>query len=460
MHRIRAMVIMAALVVLAAVSVSAADEEARKEPVLFSPGGDALFTGETWDKILGAGEWEGELGMAFRSEDPDEGEQGDAGWGYLEAAWESGSLNGFQVGVGGLFVTELWQSGSLDGVFDDGGDFDETAKWTEGYIKYTLPSEKTYFILGRADDGKFGEPATGDGDYYEGIGVTMEEIPRLKVRAHIVKEWIDNASASWDLDGIDEDWAEMDEAIDGAGEGGDLAYTLMATIGLGADVAPTTSREADRGIIRQLGRGVCDCFNISPYVQTHSDVGTSWGVGLEAFQEITDGVTLHLDGTYEHFSEDTEMTTDDDFSQWLIHPYIDVKGLTVGVGYYTVSDDVLVGNMAKDNDLEGIFIVDEMDPMEEDAIYGENPNNQTFFVDVGYSYGAFSFGAVYGMVDDARTDGGSTTNGEATELDLTMEVAITKNIDLELIYITAEDDYDDDGDDSGDVFAGAVSWSF
>jgi hypothetical protein len=101
-----------------------------------------------------------------------------------------------------------------------------------------------------------------------------------------------------------------------------------------------------------------------------------------------------------------------------------------------------------------------MDPMEEDGIYGENPNNRTLFVDVGYSYGAFSFGAVYGMIDDARTDGGASTKGEATELDLSLGVQITENVEFELFYANVEDDYEDDGDDSGDLIAGAVSWSF
>jgi hypothetical protein len=456
--------VVVAVLMMVTASGMAAEEETEKEPVLFSPGADTLFSGDTIDAILAAGEFDGEIGIAFRNEDPDDGEHGHAGWAYLDVGWESGSFHGLQVGMGGLFVTELWTEDGFEDLFDGGGDFEETAEWTEAYLKYTLPSEKTSFILGRADDGKFGEPATGDGDYYEGLGVRFQEIPRLDVRAHVVKRWIDNASASWDLDGIDTDWAEMNDAIDGAEEGGDLAYTLMATIGLGADKAPEAPREADMGIARVLGRGVCDCFNISPYVQTHSDVGTSYGVGVEAFQEITKDVTFHFEGNWASFSEDTEMAGDDDFNQWIIHPFIEINGFTAGVGYYAMSDDVLVGNTTKAADLEGIFIVDEMDPMEEDAIYGEHPNSRTLFFDVGYSHGPFSLGAVYGIVDDARIDMGGATpsKGEATELDISLEVAITKNIDFELFYADVQDKTtdDDDGDEGGELIAGAVSFSF
>ncbi len=441
------------------------DKEAQK--VLLSLNKDALISGATFDKILSAGSWEGELGMMFRSEDPDDGDQGDAGWGFFEAAWESGSLNGFQVGLGGLFVTELWQSGSLDSVFDD--DFSENGKWTEAYLKYTFPSEKTYFIIGRADDGKFGEPATGDGDFYEGVGITMGEIPRVKVRAHVVKEWLNNASASWDLDGIDGSWEEMDnmEIENNAGvevedTSGDVAYTVMGTVSLGYDQVKNAEYAGEKGLARVMQDGLCECFNISPYVQIHSDVGTSYGVNVETFQTISDGIVFHVDGAYETFQEDTPSSinaVDEDFNQWTIHPYLEIHDFQIGAGYYTMSDDVLVGNDSKDDDLNDLFVVDEMDPLEEDGIYGENPSNETFFVDAGYSYGPFSLSAVYGWVDDARTGLGNT-KGEATELDVILGVQVTENIEAELAYMDVNDDYKDDGDGSGQVVAGGITWSF
>jgi hypothetical protein len=428
---------------MCSVGVAAEEKEAKEEKWEYllpdSFGGDLLKDAASF------GTWKGELGMQFRSEQDyeDSDDDGDAGWGYLEASWLSGSMSGLQVGLGGLFVTEWWADDNFENLFDTGGDFEENSKWTEAYLKYTLADEKTYFVLGRAGNKLFGKPATGDGDYYEGVGVTTKVIPRLTLRAHVMKEWLNNASASWDLDGIDKDWEEMDDAIKGHDFGGELAYTLMGDIDLG------------------FGK-------LSPYVQTQSDVGTSYGVSLDVFQDVNDFLTAGFEGTYAWVSEDTPSSVssvDEDFSQMLLRPYIKVKNFTIGAGYYKMSDDMLVGNGGtlgddKADDLKDIFIVDEMDPMEEDGVYGEVPNNETYFVDVEYTYGPFSIKAVYGMIDDARTDGGATTKGEADELDIVLGIELAKNLEAEFIYADVNDDYSGDGDDSHKLYGGAITYSF
>lgn len=403
------------------------------------------FGGDLLGETAGLGTWKGELGMQFRSETDhgDEEDDGDAGWGYFQVSWESGPIGGLQLGLGGLFVTELWANDGFDGLFSDGGKFDENAKWTEAYLKYTLPSENTYFLLGRAKTKKFGKPAAGDGDFAEGVGVTMKEIQDLTVRAHVVRAWLDNASPSWDMDGIDKKWADMDDVSSKVdhhkGEFGDYAYTLMVDW----DVIP-------------------GMFTLTPYVQTQQDVGTSYGAAFELSHAVSDSVTVGLDGAFNWFREDTPDSywpDDGDFSQRLIHAGMEYKNFNFGVGYYSMSDDVLVLNDSRASDLGALFIVDEFDPMENDAVYGENPGNETYFVNADYTYGPFTLGAVYGQVRNGRTANGRR-DGDGTELDVTLNVKLAKNLDLELFYADVDDGYSGDGDDSHKVYGGALSYKF
>lgn len=436
-----------------------AADTAKDQPVLFSFDNDALLSGNTWDETLAAGgEWDGELGIQFRTEDDyeNEADDGDAGLGFLETSWESGSLYGLQLGLGGLFTTEMWANDSFEDVFSDGGTFDPQAKWTQVYLKYTIPNSKSYLLLGRADEGMFGEPAAGDGDFYEGFGVTIKDIPRITIKAHVVKEWLNNASPSWDFNGIDDQWAEMEQAslevgedtAFGAGnaeEFGDFAYTLMTEI-----------------------EAVPDMLTITPYIQYHSDVATVLGTGFELEHAVNDSLTLGLDGAYVWFKEDTPdkyWPDDEDFNQTLIHTYAEIKGFSFGAGYYSMSDDIPIfngppGSGQFEKDLKDIFLADEMDPMEEDlAKYGEQSGNDTYFVEVGYTHGPFWVEVIYGTVDNALTAQGNH-DGEADELDIYFGVQITENLEAELAYADVSDDYTADGDDSYKMFGGGIVWKF
>ena len=196
--------------------------------MIFSPAayaGDTLLGGTPFadavDKAARETTVDAEVGIQFRHEDHEvadaSGEhKGSAGWSYGQVEIETGSMHGFQVGLGGVAVQRLWTRDRFDNtiagdeIFEDDVFFDRhDAYWTEGYLKYTLPNRKTSFILGRADDGKFGEPASGDGDYYQGIGVTVKDFPGLTIRSHVVNAWTNDASASWDFDGIQENWVKL-----------------------------------------------------------------------------------------------------------------------------------------------------------------------------------------------------------------------------------------------------------
>ena len=112
-------------------------------------------------------------------------------------------------------------------------------------------------------------------------------------------------------------------------------------------------------------------------------------------------------------------------------------------------------------DFEDLFIWDEFDPMEEDlAKYGEQPNNKTYFVHAGLGWGPVYLKAIYGWVKDAVIEDGWTYDGEATELDIYLNVDITENIELELVYCDINDDYKADGNRSFSHFSGLLAYKF
>lgn len=443
------MIFMAAALIAFCGYPALAADAAKGGPVMFSFNNDALLSGNTWDDALAAGTWEGELGMQFRSEGDYENsdDDGDAGWGYIEMAWTSDAFHGLQLGLGGLYITQWWANANFENLFRDGEGFGTHGRWTEVYLKYNIPDSKSFLLLGRAGGGMFGKPAAGDGDFYEGFGITIKDIPRVTIKAHAVKEWMNNASPSWDLDGMDPEWAELEDAsLDiGRDEFGDLAYTLMTEI----EVVP-------------------DLLTLSPYIQYHEDVATVFGSGFELEHALNDTLTIGLDGAYVMVREDTPddiWADDEDFDQTLVRTYAKIKGFSFGVGYYSMSDDIpifngLPGSNQFDEDLKDIFLVDEMDPMEEDLLkYGEQAGNDTYFVELGYTHGPFSIDLIYGTVDNALTAQGND-DGEADELDIIIGMQITERLGAELVYADADDDYTPDGDDSHELFAGSVSWKF
>jgi hypothetical protein len=295
-----------------------------------------------------------------------------------------------------------------------------------------LPGTKTSFILGRADDGKFGEPASGDGDFYQGIGLTIKDFPGLKIRAHAVNAWTNNASASWDSDGIQDNWVSLrDESIFAAlpaREASEWAYTLM----VGIDI-------------------IKDKLWLMPYVQHQGDVGTSYGAELEASHKINNSFSLGLEGAYAIFNEDTpnDLRPDDgDISQYIINPYIkysiDKWKFKFGGGYYGISDDIPPFNSLAEggDDFEDLFIWDEFDPMNDDiGKYGEQQDNDTYFLHGSIGYGPVELKVIYGWVKNAVVEDGWIYNGEGSELDVFLSVDITDSIDLDLIYCTVDDDF-------------------
>jgi len=404
----------------------------------------------------------GAIGMAWRIEDREArdsvGEdKASAGWSFVEIGLETGSMWNIQIGAGAVGVQKLWTSGAFDNDDPDDELFDtdvwlenHDAYWTEGYVKYSVPSKSTSFLLGRADDKKFGKPVSGDGDFYQGLGITVDTIPHVKIRAHAVNEWTNNASWSWDFDGIQDGWTNLtDESGYASAPGEDagrVAYTLMVESEI-----------------------VEDALWFNPYVQHQDDVGTGYGTSLR-IQKTFDSVTLGMKASYAYFDEKTPndlWPDDENMDQYKLNPYANFETkdwrFEAGFGYYRISNDIAPFNSKAEggDDFEDLFIWDEFDPMEEDlAKYGEHPNNETWFVHAGADWGPFSLEAIYGWCNHAVIENGSSHDGEATELDVYLTAAITESIVAELVFVSLDDDYEADGDRSRNYFAGSIAYEF
>lgn len=415
-------------------NVKAADDWST----LFQGGEDNIV-----DKLADTGNWKGKLGMNFRHDlSVEEGDEFEAGWGYFDFGWESGDVHGLQLGLGGIAITELWDGGSAaDSLFDDGGAFGKKARWTEAYLKYHIPNSETHLIIGRASGKQFAKPATGDGDFHQGIGIIIKDIPRLTIKASAINAWLNNASAKWDLDGMDSDWEDMDSYHDESP--GDFVYTLMAEI----DAVP-------------------DWLTLTPYVQHYKNVATVIGSTYKLERPVSENLNLGVDGAYAIHYEDTPdavSATDEDVSQLLVHPYGKMDNFQLGFGYYSMSDDIAPMNTFGEggDDFEDTFVTGELDPTTEDlAKYGEQPGNDTFFVDAGYSHGPFDFSVVYAWCDNALIEDGWEDKGKAKELNIKVKMAFTEKLSGELAYINLSDDYTDDKDRSVDYIAGGLSYKF
>ncbi|MEF8788284.1 MAG: hypothetical protein V5A84_04370 [Planctomycetota bacterium] len=438
------------------------EEDAEPEPLLV-PGDRSLL-----DSAASAGTWDGEFGIQFRGEEHEDDEfvvdgepedSASAGWAYLDLSWLSKPVYDTRVGVGGLGITEVWKDKGFDkdnDIFYDGGTFSDPVTLTQAYLRHDL-SPETYVVAGRAADDLFGEPPTGDGDYYQGVGLTTGFIPRVTLRAHAVNEWIDDASPSWDFGGMDESWAEMKEGSPEVGE--DVGADTGSAFG---SVAYTAMAEVE--VVREL-------LTVTPYVQHHSDVATSLGAGFQAEHPVNDVLTLGANGAWVTHLEDTPdelWPHDEDFQQRLIRGYGKAKGVELGVGYYSISNDRIIfngpaGSGQFERDFKDVFIMDELDPLEEDiGKYGDQQGSRTIFADVGYSWGPVSTKVIYGVADRALANAGGveTDEGAGSELNVKVGVDITDNLGGELFYAQVQDDFAGDGEQGYDMIGGALFYSF
>lgn len=408
--------------------------------------------GRAVDRLISAGETSGEIGITARWESPDDGDSDDGGLAYFEPKWTSGKVHNLQFTIGGLITSRIWED---DTMLTDSYPDSQDGLLTEAYLTYSLPGTKTQFLLGRADDGVFYEPVHGDGDFYEGLGVRIDDIPRMTLHAHAVTAWLDNADTSpvsWDglnnTGGGEDRWQDMDKVIqDQTGiqeDSGDAAYTVA----LEAEVLKD------------------DLLNMTAALTTLEDVARSWSIAADSEVSLSREVSIGVRGVFATLLEDTPATvndTDEDVEQYKVYGFVDVRGLEFGLGHYGQSNDRSVFNTATEggDDFEDVFVGDEFDPVDEDlAKYGEQPNNNTYFLNAAWGYGPANLEIIYAWVDDAVIENGTLKEGEAQELNVILDLAWTETLSSEFYYAKVDDDYTKDGDRSADIFAMNLTHEF
>ena len=377
---------------------------------------------DTISNAFGAGKIFGEVGINFRVDDADkDSKDGDIGTAFLELDFKSHEFYSFTVGANFIAVADLWTNDAWeDKGFQDDGKFQQKSILRHAYLDYAVPDSKTNILVGRE---KFEKTESMDGDAHQGIQITSEDIPLTTLYLAAINRWINNATTDYDMDGIeknDKGWRDGDDAFEGASS---ITYSIIAEIEV-----------------------IKDQLTLTPFFNHQCDVITNYGATFEFDAEINDDLSLGLDGTYAFYDEDSDDPTDEDASSCLIHTAVSFKDFWIGVGYYSMSDDARVDTKAVGNNT--------FNPMEE-GVYGANPDDNTLYLDGGYSHGPFEVEIILG---DTEVDSSATGKKRgATEFDLYFTYEITKSSELELMFVNV--DNDESGKDY-QTYAGGIKIKF
>ncbi|MFP4029586.1 MAG: hypothetical protein ACLFWL_17545 [Candidatus Brocadiia bacterium] len=436
MKKLKLVAILAcALVLSVVVGARAAETEGNElRPIGFDITADSMLSGTALDKAIQEGELKGEAGVYFEGTDPDdpdpagavgEGEDADYffGTGYIEMAFESASVNGLQFGIGGIAVNQIWWDHeewdvpTADWVNGDDytDNYDDDAALNEAFIRYSFPNTKSSVLVGRK---KFKKSAVMDGDFHQGFEIAVKDPQMVDVYFSAVEEWADDSGAD-EIGGE----SEMDELNDA----GNWGYSLMAVIS-------------------------GDNFSVMPFVHRHEDVVLVYGLEAEGKVEMDENMSISFGGTWSEHNEDTPSSissTDEDWNQYLLECKVRIGQASIGAGYYYLDDEVVNAPNGT-----GLF-QDDFAPMEE---IGGWADTSTYFLKLGYDFGALEIGMAYGIADDDRDDTGQT-DSDAHEIDLEIEADITDRVAFEVLYADVNFDEDDQNNDYG-YWEGGVSVSF
>lgn len=379
---------------------------------------------ESLNKIsnaFGTGKVSGEIGVNFRIDDPDDSEQvddGDIGTAFAELDFESNQFYNFSLGLNFIAVGELWSNDAWEkNGFDDDGNFERKSMLRYVYLDYEIPGTKSTIMVGR---NKFEKSEAMDGDAHQGVQLTSNDLPMTTLYLAVIDRWINNASTAYDMDGIEDDWRDGDDAFDGASS---TTYSAIAEI-----------------------EAIKDQLTLIPFYSHQEDVITNYGLTLEFEQPLNGDMSLGFEGTYAVFKEESKDPTDEDASSYIAHVTLSYQDFWAGVGYFVMSDDLRVDPKAVGNKA--------FDPMEE-GVYGGDPDDHTVFIDAGYSHGPFEVEIIFG---DTKIDSSATGDEQGCkELDIYFTYEITEAFGLELMYVNVNDD---DSDLDYQVFAGGISMTF
>ena len=365
---------------------------------------------------FGAGKISGKTGVNFRVDNAaskDLVDNGDIGFGFFEVDFTSRDLKNLIIGAELIAVGKIWTDDVQKNAFDDEGIFQKKVLLKSCYVKYSVPNTGTKILAGRKE---FNKSESMDGDSHQGIELSTEDIPGTTLYLAAINRWLEDASTDYSLDGIQKTWRQGDDTGESVA---DTVYSIIAEIDMFEDR-----------------------LTLTPYYNVQKGALSNYGASFEFESDLNAHMKIGLDGIYSFYDENTDDPDDEDAASFLIHTTFSYQNFRLGIGYYEMSDDARVDFTAMGNDT--------FDPMEE-GVYGGDPDDNTIFLDAGYSSDSWKIEIMLGETDIDATGEGST------ELDVYFTCYITEVLALELMFVTVDDN---DSDLDYRVFAGGLHISF
>jgi hypothetical protein len=273
--------------------------------------------------------------------DDDAGDKG-LGLGFVELGYRTPEWAGLHLGALWYGFGKLWERHA--------GDFDaccvKQQDLREFYAQWRTPFAGTTIQAGR-----FRMHMSGlDGHSHQGVQITSEPRPGIGLRAAVIERWIDNDLVIPNYKGMS-GWRDVG---DGAHpDAGRELWLASARFGIGerAWIQPFAAYQARRMLLH--------------------------GIDAAYTQTLANGHSLGIDGTLAIYGNRTPRDVQPDYEDvlsWLIHAAYGLDDVTLGLGWYGVSDHR--------GDL-GAGIFDWIDPMTVDEImpYDDHNHARLLFAD-------------------------------------------------------------------------------
>jgi len=313
---------------------------------------------------------------------------------WLELNYLSKPFKGLQAGLGLFGLTNLYENGVIE-FKPDQDEHRHTAGVRELYLKYTIPGTESSFLLGRAN--MRDSCRTLWGDTHEGLMFTSTDLKNVTINAALINAFV------YDFNYDDTGISEREEVSDFHEEAGENVYTLTVEARFG-------------------GARLKPFFG---YFPRHESVR-----GLEAdFSADLDNRTkVGLKGVYGYFTQETPdsiSADDEDWTQYVIGPYVESGPFSVELGYWYRGDS---NSVRLDSTSFLIYTFGSMKKLYSSKARGRNMT----FLKAGVDLGPAKLSLQYARVIDRHNDG----QDNAEEIDYVVKLPITDKLCLDAYLAT------------------------
>lgn len=375
------------------------------------------------DSLLAAfqnGAFDGEVGVVYTAFDYSDMGSMDDGmlFGYVELGFQTDAYCGLTLGTRLVGVGEL---------ITDSDDFYDMAYMTnaalaEAWVQYAIPNTESAIVLGR---GLKPIAPVMDGDVYEGVQLSVGDIPCVELTMQAITGWALNLSTDIDGDGFGN--IADDDLFQGVAD-------PNSNLGIGTWGDYVLAAAADITI-------VADMLSVMPFVVYQDGVSTTYGVDADLSVAANEELTILADLTAAIYAEDTIRPNDDDTSALLARVGAEMRGFSGGVSYYTRGDDF--------QRLLNADLAIGMKAFQPTVIVGDYfafRDESTWIIDGGWQGERIGVSALYAWCDFDAFD------VDMEELDVAVEVELLENVTLKGYFATA----DIEGDNMQEVGIGAI----